>query len=86
MPPKSNPIKRQHVPLPTIDRIVVSVRPYRSAKTPAARHPSAPTPMAAKAATPAVVRTSAGPLRRELSNKNSGNHAHIVYNSHICPR
>ena len=90
----TNPITSEHAPLTTMDAAAVRVRPQRSASTPAAQHPIAPTPMHANAASAALLvklARSAGvegvPRARIIASpKNTAHHVHIAYSSHMCPK
>src|SRR6185436_11985295 len=53
-PPNRNPISKQQLPLIAIAQEVMTVRPRRSARSPAATQPTAPQPITRNEATSAV--------------------------------
>src|SRR5580765_4747947 len=73
---KKSPITRQHAPEIAIAQEVTSVRPARSARRPAATHPTAPAPITRNE----IASASAGarPCALRLARSITGIHVHIA--------
>src|SRR5689334_17766662 len=84
LPPNKNPTSKQQLPLIAIATDVTTVRPTRSAISPATTQPIAPAPITRN--DPASAKICFPPWAETLARIMTGIQIHIAYSSHMCPK
>src|SRR5262245_31362009 len=84
LPPNKKPTSKQQLPLIAIATDVTTVRPTRSAISPATTHPIAPAPITANDPISAKIGSPLWVVT--LARIIVGIQTHIAYSSHMCPK